>query len=140
MSLSRKLIERCKAFSIPPRKERRFNENVIFYEDELEEHVRVIDMIDTTPQTFYCQFSCEKKDQLYQHDAYQEDGLTGFWHHGRKLSDGTVVHYSGMQGVKTLRDAVVQLKGKSELDNRPFVLMTPATFPHRHFVYNLTVQ
>lgn len=37
----------------------------------------------------------------------QEDGLTGFWHHGVRLSDGSVVHYSGMDGMKTLHNSVV---------------------------------
>lgn len=44
----------------------------------------------------------------------QEDGLAGFWHHGVQLADGSVVHYSGMEGVKTLRDAVVQRTEMSE--------------------------
>lgn len=44
----------------------------------------------------------------------QEDGLAGFWHHGVRLSDGSVVHYGGMDGVKTLRDAVVLRTEPSE--------------------------
>lgn len=46
--------------------------------------------------------------------AGQEDGVTGFWHHGVRLSDGSVVHYAGMGGVKTLSDAVVLRTGMEE--------------------------
>lgn len=34
-----------------------------------------------------------------------EDGVTGFWHHGIQCEDGSVVHYTGMDGVKTIRNA-----------------------------------
>lgn len=37
----------------------------------------------------------------------REDGLGGFWHHGILCSDGSVIHYTGMDGVKTLRNASV---------------------------------
>lgn len=37
----------------------------------------------------------------------REDGLGGFWHHGILCSDGSVIHYTGMYGVKTLRNASV---------------------------------
>ena len=34
--------------------------------------------------------------------------MAGFWHHGVLLSDDSVVHYSGMRGVKSLQDAVIK--------------------------------
>ncbi|KAI0560779.1 Lecithin retinol acyltransferase [Gracilaria domingensis] len=34
-----------------------------------------------------------------------EDSLRGFWHHGIRLRDGSVIHYSGMDGPKTLHNA-----------------------------------
>lgn len=37
-----------------------------------------------------------------------EDGLTGFWHHGILCPDETVIHYTGMNGLKTLRNAEIQ--------------------------------
>lgn len=36
-----------------------------------------------------------------------EDGLVGFWHSGIDVGDGTVIHYAGMDGVKTLANAVI---------------------------------
>lgn len=36
-----------------------------------------------------------------------EDSLAGFWHHGIRHPDGSVIHYSGMDGVKTLRNAQI---------------------------------
>lgn len=35
----------------------------------------------------------------------QEDGLVGFWHHGILCPDGDVIHYSGMDGPKSLSNA-----------------------------------
>lgn len=40
-----------------------------------------------------------------------EDGLSGFWHHGILCADGTVIHYSGMDGMKTLHNAQIQRTG-----------------------------
>lgn len=37
-----------------------------------------------------------------------EDGLAGFWHHGILCPDGTIIHYSGMDGVKTLSNAQIK--------------------------------
>lgn len=37
-----------------------------------------------------------------------EDGLRGFWHHGILCEDGSVIHYSGMDGMKTLHNAQIQ--------------------------------
>jgi Lecithin retinol acyltransferase len=38
--------------------------------------------------------------------ALPEDSLAGFWHHGILCQDGTsVIHYAGMDGVKTLSNA-----------------------------------
>jgi hypothetical protein len=35
-----------------------------------------------------------------------EDGLAGFWHHGIRCQDGrSVIHYAGMDGVKSLSNA-----------------------------------
>lgn len=34
-----------------------------------------------------------------------EDGLAGFWHHGILCGDGSVVHYGGMDGKKTFKNA-----------------------------------
>ncbi|GAB0489329.1 hypothetical protein MMPV_000547 [Pyropia vietnamensis] len=36
-----------------------------------------------------------------------EDGLVGFWHSGIDVGDGSVIHYAGMDGVKTLANAVI---------------------------------
>lgn len=48
--------------------------------------------------------------------AGQEDGLTGFWHHGILCPDGSVIHYSGMNGVKTLHNASIMRTSLSEFD------------------------
>ncbi|PXF47259.1 hypothetical protein BWQ96_03034 [Gracilariopsis chorda] len=34
-----------------------------------------------------------------------EDSLRGFWHHGIRFRDGTVIHYAGMDGPKSLHNA-----------------------------------
>lgn len=36
-----------------------------------------------------------------------EDGLAGFWHHGILCADGSVIHYGGMNGKKTLKNAKI---------------------------------
>ena len=36
-----------------------------------------------------------------------EDSLQGFWHHGIQCPDGSVIHYTGMDGVKTLTNAQI---------------------------------
>lgn len=36
-----------------------------------------------------------------------EDSLHGFWHHGIQCPDGSVIHYTGMNGVKTLTNAQI---------------------------------
>eukprot|EP00173_Palmaria_palmata_P004890 Plantae.Rhodophyta-Palmaria_palmata.ctg7608.p1 GENE.Plantae.Rhodophyta-Palmaria_palmata.ctg7608~~Plantae.Rhodophyta-Palmaria_palmata.ctg7608.p1 ORF type:complete len:177 (+),score=2.76 Plantae.Rhodophyta-Palmaria_palmata.ctg7608:362-892(+) len=41
-----------------------------------------------------------------------EDSLAGFWHHGILSVDGeSVFHYSGMDGVKSLRNAAIMRTG-----------------------------
>lgn len=48
----------------------------------------------------------------------QEDGLRGFWHHGILCADGSVVHYTGMDGVKTLHNASVLRTSMARFDER----------------------
>lgn len=36
-----------------------------------------------------------------------EDGLAGFWHHGILCGDGSIVHYGGMDGKKTFKNAQI---------------------------------
>lgn len=45
-----------------------------------------------------------------------EDGVAGFWHHGIECLDRTIIHYSGMQGMKTLQDAQIQRTGRREFE------------------------
>lgn len=40
--------------------------------------------------------------------ASPEDSLAGFWHHGIRLPDSSVIHYAGMDGPKTFRNATIQ--------------------------------
>lgn len=46
--------------------------------------------------------------------ALPEDGLQGFWHHGILCDDGTVIHYSGMDGMKTLHNGEIKRTGMDE--------------------------
>jgi HRAS-like suppressor 3 len=48
-----------------------------------------------------------------------EDGLSGFYHHGILCSDGTVIHYAGMSGVKSLADARILRTPFSAFDPTP---------------------
>lgn len=43
--------------------------------------------------------------------ALPEDGLQGFWHHGILCDDRTVIHYSGMDGMKTLHNGEIKRTG-----------------------------
>lgn len=36
-----------------------------------------------------------------------EDGLSGFWHHGILCEDGSIIHYTGMDGPKTFQNATI---------------------------------
>lgn len=65
--------------------------------------------------------------------AGQEDGLAGFWHHGILCPDGTVIHYSGMDGVKSLRNAAIMRTSLSNFDGdagRPVHTVTYETSEH----------
>lgn len=46
--------------------------------------------------------------------ALPEDGLQGFWHHGILCDDGTVIHYSGMDGMKTLHNGQIKRTGMNK--------------------------
>lgn len=39
--------------------------------------------------------------------AGREDSIGGFWHHGILCPDGSVIHYTGMDGVKTFHNAAI---------------------------------
>lgn len=65
--------------------------------------------------------------------AGQEDGLTGFWHHGILCPDGSVIHYSGMDGVKTLSNASIMRTSLSEFDGNTGRQVHTVTYdPHEH--------
>jgi HRAS-like suppressor 3 len=48
-----------------------------------------------------------------------EDGISGFYHHGILCSDGTVVHYAGMDGVKSLSNARIMRTPYADFDPIP---------------------
>lgn len=53
-----------------------------------------------------------------------EDGVAGFWHHGIVCSDGEhVVHYAGMDGVKTLSNARIMRTRLSQFQIDPTRLL-----------------
>lgn len=45
-----------------------------------------------------------------------EDSFGGFWHHGILCSDGTVIHYTGMDGPKTFHNASILRTSLSEFN------------------------
>lgn len=60
-----------------------------------------------------------------------EDGLTGFWHHGILCPDDSVIHYSGMEGPKSLHNACIlrtvmaQFKGNCDPPRRVHTVIYP---------------
>jgi hypothetical protein len=64
-----------------------------------------------------------------------EDGLAGFWHHGILCGDGeSVVHYAGMNGVKTFANARIMRTALAEFQDDPtrplhIVTYSPALHP-----------
>ena len=58
-----------------------------------------------------------------------EDSLTGFWHHGIRCPDGSVIHYTGMDGPKTLHNSQILRTSMAQFHVEPLRNIHDVLYP-----------